>query len=411
MNELAQPVKAAPSHAEIVARSRALAPALLVRALAAEQRFRLPDETVRDFEAANLHQVFIPQRFGGLECDLETGLETCWEAAKGCGSSAWCLSVYQQHSWIVAHFPEAAQVETLGADPAFHIGAVLAPRGKARRVDGGYVLNGRWPFASGVDHGWWTMLGAIVVDERGGEIRVGGTVYGRSKLNARLLLLPLSDVLNLGDWRAAGLAGTGSHTLAVKDTYVPEHRSISIPDTVEGEAPGRSLHASPLFRVPYYAFLVTSLASPAPGIAEGALEALITGADTRVDQPMNVVQAQMTRTDRIIGEVAAKIHASKHLLLANARRIMDCGRSGTSMSVIERADCRNHVAFAVQLAYEAVERVFFAAGGAALDLGNPIQRAMRDIHAVRAHYFMDSDTTQELAGMLRLGKVPFTYIF
>ncbi len=411
MTELRAPAKAAPDHAELVARVRALAPALRDRAVVAEQCFHLPEETVREFEAAELHRIWIPKRFGGAEADLETGLETCWEAAKGCGSSAWCLSVYQQHGWIVAHFPEAAQAETLAADPCFHIGAVLAPRGKARRVEGGYVLSGRWPFASGVDHGWWTMLGATVVDERGEEIKLGGTLYGRPKLNARLLLLPLSDVLNLGDWRAAGLAGTGSHSLVVKDAFVPEHRSLSIPDAVEGAAPGRMLHDSALFRVPYYAFLVTSLASPAPGIAEGALEALIAGADKRVVQPMNIIQSQMTRTDRIIGEVAAKIHAAKLLLLANARRIMDCGRAGLPMSIQERADCRNHVALAVQLSYEAAERVFFAAGGSALDLANPIQRAMRDLHAVRAHYFMDSDTTQELAGMLRLGKTPFTYGF
>ena len=75
--------------------------------------------------------------------------------------------MWQQHSWIVAHFPEQAQAETLGAEPDFHIGSVLSPRGKAKKVAGGHVLNGRWPFASGCDHGTWIMLGATVVDEAG----------------------------------------------------------------------------------------------------------------------------------------------------------------------------------------------------------------------------------------------------
>ena len=81
------------------------------------------------------------------------------------------------------------------------------------------------------------------------------------------------------------------------------------------------------------------------------------------------------------------------------------------MGMQERADCRNNVAFAVQLCYEAMETIFFAAGGSSLALDNPIQRAMRDMHAVKAHYFMDIETTRELAGMIRLGKTPFTYIF
>lgn len=410
MNESRPPAKA-PSPAELVARARALAPVLRQRAQEAEQRACVPEETVRDFEAADLCRIWIPKRYGGFEFDLEAGLETCWAAAKGCASSAWCLSVWQQHSWIVAHFPERAQAESLGADANFHIGAVLSPRGKAKKVEDGYVLSGRWPFASGVDHGWWTMLGATVVDEAGKEIPIEGTLYGRPKANARLFLLPMKDVVNHGDWRAAGLAGTGSHTLAVKEAFVPEHRSISIPDTVDGNAPGREIHTSPVFRVPYYAFLVTSLASPAPGIAEGALEALVAGADKRVLAPMNLVQSKMVRTDRQIGEAAAKIHAARLLFLGNARRIMECGRAGTAMSVEERADTRNHVAYAVHLCYEAMETIFFAAGGSSLALDNPIQRAMRDLHAVKAHYFMDIETTRELAGMIRLGKTPFTYIF
>ena len=411
MNDMPRPASALPSVADLVARARALVPALRQRALGAEQQARVPAETVRDFEAAGLCRVWIPKRYGGYELDLEAGLETCWEAAKGCASSAWCLSVWQQHSWIVAHFPERAQAETLGADVNFHIGSVLSPRGKAKKVEGGHVLSGRWPFASGCDHGTWIMLGAAVVDDAGNDVPVAGMIYGRPKANARLFLLPMRDVQNLGDWRTAGLAGTGSHSIVVKDAFVPEHRSISIPDTVDGDAPGRALHTSSLFRVPYYAFLVTSLASPAPGIAEGALEALVAGAEKRVLAPMNLLQSKMVRTDRQIGDAAARIHAAKQLFLGNARRIMECGRTGAAMGIQERADCRNNVAFAVQLCHEATETIFFASGGSSLALDNPVQRAMRDMHAVKAHYFMDIETTRELAGMIRLGKVPFTYIF
>jgi 3-hydroxy-9,10-secoandrosta-1,3,5(10)-triene-9,17-dione monooxygenase len=411
MNDMPRPASALPSASDLVTRTRAMVPALRQRALGAEQSARVPAETVREFESNGLCRIWIPKRYGGYELDLEAGLETCWEAARGCASSAWCLSVWQQHSWIVAHFPEKAQAETLGAETDFHIGSVLSPRGKARKVAGGHILSGRWPFASGCDHGTWIMLGATVVDDAGNEIPVEGSIYGRPKANARLFLMPMSDVQNLGDWRTAGLAGTGSHSIVAKDVFIPDHRSISIPDTVDGDAPGRAMHTGALFRVPYYAFLVTSLASPAPGIAEGALEALVAGAEKRVLAPMNLPQSKMVRTDRQIGDAAARIHAAKQLFLGNARRIMECGRTGAPMSVQERADSRNNVAFAVQLSYEAMEIIFFAAGGSSLALDNPIQRAMRDMHAVKAHYFMDIETTRELAGMIRLGKVPFTYIF
>ena len=36
---------------------------------------------------------------------------------------------------------------------------------RARRVEGGYRLTGRWPFSSGVDYSTWNMFGAVVSDE------------------------------------------------------------------------------------------------------------------------------------------------------------------------------------------------------------------------------------------------------
>ena len=72
---------------------------------------------------------------------------------------------------------------------------------------------------------------------------------------------------------------------------------------------------------------------------------------------------------------------------------------------------RLHTARAVRHAYRAVEQIFAAAGGASLSLNNPVQRAMRDIHAISAHQVLDPETGAELKGMVELGKTPFTYLF
>ena len=38
----------------------------------------------------------------------------------------------------------------------------IFPAGRARKVDGGYVLRGSWPFSSGVDSSEWNMLASVV---------------------------------------------------------------------------------------------------------------------------------------------------------------------------------------------------------------------------------------------------------
>jgi len=411
MNSIAAPAAQGAVARQLVQRSRDMIPALRARARDAEKLRRLHPDTIADFIEAGILRVWQPRRYGGHEVDLLTGLETMQEVARGCTSSAWCLTVYQQHSWIVSLFPGEAQDECLGADNNARVTAVLQPRGKARKVPGGYRLTGAWPFGSGSDHSTWIMLGGLVVDEAGNEIKTERTVYGMPAINARLCLMPSAEVKIRGDWDTAGLAATGSHTLEVNDIFVPEHRTLFIPDAIEKNAPGQQLNRSSLFRTPYYAFLNTALGGLAPGIAQGALDAFLDNIDTRMVPPINLPQSKLIRTHRQIADVASRIESAKLLFVANSERIMQAGETDTDMPILERARCRLNTAWAVHQCYEAVETIFLAAGGSTLSMKHPIQRAMRDMHGVKAHYFMDLETAQELYGMIQLGRTPFTYVF
>lgn len=413
MNEMPSPAGSATREA-FVSAAQALTPGLAARAADTEALRRVPDESVREFEAARLPGVWIPRAFGGSEQDLHTGLETMYETARGCASSAWCLGIWQQHSWIVAMFPEAAQAETLAADDNFHIGAVLAPRGKAKRVDSGFRLSGFWPFASGCEHGSWILLGALVTDAEGAPIPPeppDRTIFDVPVQNARLFLVPIEAVTIKGDWDAAGLAGTGSHSVTVDDVFVPEHRSLMMADAVDGIAPGRAVHDGVLYQATYYSFLHTALAGPAPGVAQGAIDTLLRAIDGKMLMPQNQLQTDMARTHRQIGDAEGKVHAARLLLRDSCDRIMDAAAENRQLDQMERALCRRNNVQAVDLCYQATELVFFAGGGSALASANPIQRAMRDMHGVKAHYFMDLETAYELSGLARLGKAPFSYVF
>jgi 3-hydroxy-9,10-secoandrosta-1,3,5(10)-triene-9,17-dione monooxygenase len=223
--------------------------------------------------------------------------------------------------------------------------------------------------------------------------------------------VPRADVRIKGDWNTAGLAGTGSHSIAIDDVFVPEHRTLLIADAIDGAAPGQALHRAPLFRSTYYSFLVTALAGPAPGVAQGALDCFLERIHQRVVAPMNLVQSNMIRTHRQVAEAGAKIAIARDLLRRNAETIDQAAASGATIPVERRAEIRLNAALAVHVSYEAGEIIFQAAGGSALALANPIQRAMRDLHGMKAHYFMDLETALELKGMVQLGRTPFTYIF
>ncbi|HEY1300779.1 MAG TPA: acyl-CoA dehydrogenase family protein [Stellaceae bacterium] len=131
-----------PDHAQLVARAASLVPTLRARAAEAEQLRRLPDANVAELRAAGLLKVLQPRRCGGFEMSLHTHIDTVAEIAQGCGSTAWCMAVIHAHSWLVGSFPLEAQTESYGANPDAIVCAVIAPRGKARAVAGGYRLAG-----------------------------------------------------------------------------------------------------------------------------------------------------------------------------------------------------------------------------------------------------------------------------
>ena len=77
------------------------------------------------------------------------------------------LGVVGVHNWQLALFPLEAQEEVWGDDDTVVISSSYAPTGTVERVDGGYLLSGRWSFSSGCDHAGWAFLGGVVPREPG----------------------------------------------------------------------------------------------------------------------------------------------------------------------------------------------------------------------------------------------------
>src|SRR5262245_2737248 len=155
-----------PSAAELVARARALAPRLRERAVKAERDRNIPQESVDEYIAAGLIHTLQPKRWGGYEHDHEVMFDIAIELGKStCGSSAWCLNYLGDHAGLLAHFPEEAQHDVWSRDTAACIATSAAPTGKVTAVSGGYRLDGRWSWCSGLRHSQWIVIGGLVFRE------------------------------------------------------------------------------------------------------------------------------------------------------------------------------------------------------------------------------------------------------
>src|SRR5467141_642600 len=127
-----------PRH-ELLRRAEQLVPALKERAAKTEQLRQILPESVRDLLDSTLIRIGNPQRYGGHGLEMDTAYDVAWELGRGCGSTAWCYSLWTVHNWWLGHFPERAQEEFFASGPDTLFSSGLNPaRGKGERVDNGF---------------------------------------------------------------------------------------------------------------------------------------------------------------------------------------------------------------------------------------------------------------------------------
>ena len=355
-------------------RVRALLPALRERAPRAEQLRCLPDETFADFQQAGLFRALQPKRYGGYELDPDIFYQAVIEVGTVCGSSAWILGVIGVHNWHLAIFPPQAQEDVWGKNPSAQLSTSLAPTGTVERIDSGYRLSGRWSFSSGCDFCHWAVLGGILPPAETGQ-----------PPDARVFLVPRSDYKILDNWHVIGLCATGSKDLIVNEALVPEYRTHTYQDAFHLRHPGAEVNDAPLYRLPFGLIFPYGITAPAIGAALGALDAFREQTCRRISVRDQSRVIEDSFVQYRLAEAAAEIGAARDRMLGNFAEMMRLVRAGEEIPLTARARYRWDSGKAIDWCVKAVDRLFEASGGRGIFLDNPIQRAWRDVHAMRAH--------------------------
>ena len=225
-----------PMREELMERARALVPVLRERAAKAEELRHIPDETIADLVASEIPRICQPSRYGGFDMGWDVVCEVSMELARGDGSQGWVANIFTEHNYLAGLFPDKAQQEVWGNDPTTLVSASFPPQGnKVERVEGGYLLDGRWAFSSGVRHAGWTIFGELVQEKEG-------------RPQHYFFLVPARDRKVIDDWYSVGMTGTGSDTIELREVFVPEHRALPNRLVAAGQSPGAQVNPAPVFR-------------------------------------------------------------------------------------------------------------------------------------------------------------------
>jgi 3-hydroxy-9,10-secoandrosta-1,3,5(10)-triene-9,17-dione monooxygenase len=365
----------------VLARVRALIAGIRDSAAAAEEARTVPRQTIDALLAAGISRILIPPRYGGYGLGLDTWFEVVREIGKADASHSWCASLMIHHPHYLSQFPEAAQNVVWADGIDISIAASIQPIGRVTPAEGGYRISGEFPFASGINHSRWVIVGCMVGTE------------------AKFFLIGPKDFKIKDTWFTGAMRATGSNTAVCEDVYVPEGHSLALSDVREGKTPGSRLHDHPIYRTPWISYAPLTFATPMLGAAQGAYELFCDATKTRRAGRGGFPIAEVTSVQVRLARAAADLDAAELLL----RRAIDVAQAATLPSLALRARTMRDCSRAAELCVGVIDTLVAMSGTAVFAAAHPIQRAWRDIHFAAAHVALNPEQNFAHFGRTELG--------
>jgi alkylation response protein AidB-like acyl-CoA dehydrogenase len=353
-----------------------------------ERARRLAPELVAELSGAGVFRMAVPKAIGGLETDVATIIRVIEAVARADGAAGWCAMIGASTGVTSAYLPRRAAEEIYG-DPAAVTGGVFVPNGRALRVEGGFRVSGRWPFASGSPHCSWLQLGSVVVGADGPERLADGSI------NARSMVLPASDFEILDTWNSAGLRGSGSHDVSATDVFVPGEHSLSL-------TADRPWATGPLYRFPVFGLLALGIAGVALGIARASIDSLRELAGTKTPTGSRRALTERSATQARLAEAEAELRSARAFMFEAVDDAWRAAAAGGEISLEQRALLRLAATHATRSSADVVDAMYDLGGATSVYTSSPLQRQFRDIHVATQH-LMVAPPTYELVGRVLLG--------
>jgi alkylation response protein AidB-like acyl-CoA dehydrogenase len=375
----------------LVRKAASFAALLTERADEIDRMRRIPQDVIDELADAGLFKLTVPKRYGGHETDVRTVMDVAATLAESCASTAWVVTLVNAVGLAVGVMSENTQDEVFGVNPNARVAGVFSPRGKSRRVEGGFRVTGKWYYGSGTLHSDWVMVGLPLVNDVGETVDFG------------LGLIPRPHYTIEDTWFVVGMRGSGSNAIVADDVFIPDHRIIAVSKAIVGDYP-TEFEDEALYHSAFVSALTVVLAGPQLGLGRAALRLAIELASKRsVPNTIYVKQSDSVGFQIQIAEAAMLIDTAHLHAYRAVADIDDLARRREYPGYLTRARIRADAARAATAVKEAIDILLDAHGAGSFAESSPMQRIWRDSNIAVRHGALVPAATREIYGKALLG--------
>lgn len=373
---------------------RKLTPEIAERADEIEKAKVVPADLLERLTDAGAFRMFVPRQYGGEEMSLPDAMAVIEEVSRADASTGWTVMIGADFGPVFARFSKDVLDNEIYPDgPNTMARGAFAPKGVAVATEGGYLVNGQWPLASGSYEHQWVMGNCIVLDNGAPRMSDAGIP------EMKLVMVPTAQVQFLETWDSVGLRATNSNDFVLKDVFVPEHHT--------GELFGAAGVDTPMFRLPTRLALGPTHVAVVFGIAEGALDDVRKLAKTKrpaFNPGMRLAEDPVFQFR--LGLLETRLAAVRALSEKETQLMWDAAIANEPITTMDAVRQRAMVARAHTECVEIVNEAFALAGSNAMYNTSSIQRRFRDIRTAAQHVAASAEIYQILGALLVEEPVP-----
>jgi alkylation response protein AidB-like acyl-CoA dehydrogenase len=379
-------VELTPEQQRIVGLARELAREFAPRAEQHDREGSFPYENIARLKETGYTTMTTPKEYGGWGVDPFTFILAQEQLVQGCCATAFAINMHLNSVGFYTPFMSEAQkrlyLEHVGRKKMLLNGfytegggarSILSPNTKARKVPGGYRLNGQKVFCTLSPIVDYFGISTSLEDHTGAGS--GGCVF--------LVPRDTPGLEVIENWDAMGMRATGSNTIMIRDVFAPADQLIG----EEGRFFEEFITVAHWYCLSFSAIYL--------GIGQAAYNYALEYARTRKLQKSGQLVGSLPAARFALGEMYNRLDACRTLIYSLAREMSEGKRYG-DRQVMKIETLRTFVAENMLEVANLATRV---AGGQGYLKGNPLERYFRDLRSAPLHTVKRDEVLEMIAGL------------